>query len=1223
MSQIPDKQAERLNPYKGARPFKFGETIFGRDREIAELLDLVIAERIVLLHSPSGAGKTSLVQAGLTPALQNSRFKVLPVIRLNHEPPDDVAETDGDFNRYVYSALLSLEEGRPVDQCLPDARLRTMTLSDYLTSIVTPESLPSRVLVFDQFEEILTSSATDKSQKENFFNQVGEALSNRRNWALFSMREDYVAALSPYVRWIPSRLTVTYRLDLLDAESASLAILEPARALGVDFQDEATKHLINDLSTMRVPSGGTLIEQKGTYIEPVQLQVVCYRLWEKLPLDANAITVDDIRTGEDVNQALAGYYAQAVSRIAEKMNFSERKIRDWFTTALITPQGLRGQVMSTGLVSGGLEDTAIRELVDVYLVRAEKRRNVDWFELAHDRLIEPVQQNNAEWLKTHLNEFQRQAAFWAQQSRPDSLLLHDTALVEAEAWATAHKAELTDVESEFLQECLEARTERDKESERLRAQAIRDRKHIRQFQILLIVLGGITAIAIISVFLVLRSNRISLSRQLTMKATSELENNPDTALLLGVLAYEKEASADARATLLKALHYTANVEAFLFGHSEPVWKVAISPDGKIIASVAGPELKLWDTSTHKLIVDLDTKGATNYAVGFNHDGKLLVTADVNGTFCTWDITNRAKLKETTIKLDSHGPDLRWNFAISKTRDEVIVRTDYGFTLWDLKTWKQLGVYSQSEGLGPYSASQKREHRTMGFNFVSSDETLTVLNGAGELFIWGKLDQPPTVKTLPAVPSGPAFFSPDGRFFAVADDNFVAIYDTLATPATRSQTHYKIEGLTSEITALAFNASGSQLAIGDASGSVRVVDNQLLRRPGVLYQGRHPPEFTASVGHNRDVSSLVFTADGWTLISGGADAKLIVWRFGESPLGVSLGSGEDFDDAEFSHDGKQLITCNRQGDLKAFDVATGTLATTLHSDPNVYWQALGRTASGEIIAAGIKKSTNNSSEASHNSQNEIVVFVRRGQETKSFRTPAKGNDGGGFIAFSPDVGLLAVVPFGGPITLWDPYTLQQRGKALELNSDDVSWSEGNPRFVVFNHAKTKLVATDGDGRMVVWDLVSSARLASYFPGKNDKGSRMVDMAYSHDDSMLAGIIEDRIVLLRIGAAKPERVVNLYRNEYAMSISFSPDDKILALNTIWETTLLFHTESGQRLGPPIKNSDTTCESTFSPDGKKLAIRSCSGSGVLIWDLDPTSWIEHAKRIANRELKPEDLP
>src|SRR5215211_7913968 len=77
----------RPNPYVGPRSFQTGEILYGRDRETQDLLGLLIAERIVLLHSPSGAGKTSLVQAALIPRLTEREFSVLPVMRVSLEPP--------------------------------------------------------------------------------------------------------------------------------------------------------------------------------------------------------------------------------------------------------------------------------------------------------------------------------------------------------------------------------------------------------------------------------------------------------------------------------------------------------------------------------------------------------------------------------------------------------------------------------------------------------------------------------------------------------------------------------------------------------------------------------------------------------------------------------------------------------------------------------------------------------------------------------------------------------------------------------------------------------------------------------------------------------------------------------------------------------------------------------------------------------------------------------
>jgi len=78
-----DTPPPRANPYPGPRAFQRGESLHGRDREVMELLDLLIAERIVLLYSPSGADKTSLIQAALIPELEREGFQVLPIMRVS------------------------------------------------------------------------------------------------------------------------------------------------------------------------------------------------------------------------------------------------------------------------------------------------------------------------------------------------------------------------------------------------------------------------------------------------------------------------------------------------------------------------------------------------------------------------------------------------------------------------------------------------------------------------------------------------------------------------------------------------------------------------------------------------------------------------------------------------------------------------------------------------------------------------------------------------------------------------------------------------------------------------------------------------------------------------------------------------------------------------------------------------------------------------------------
>ena len=80
---VAGRAATGFNPYVGPNPYtredvEAGREFHGREWETGELLDLLVAKRIVLLYSPSGAGKTSLIQARLVPALEKEGFEVLP-----------------------------------------------------------------------------------------------------------------------------------------------------------------------------------------------------------------------------------------------------------------------------------------------------------------------------------------------------------------------------------------------------------------------------------------------------------------------------------------------------------------------------------------------------------------------------------------------------------------------------------------------------------------------------------------------------------------------------------------------------------------------------------------------------------------------------------------------------------------------------------------------------------------------------------------------------------------------------------------------------------------------------------------------------------------------------------------------------------------------------------------------------------------------------------------
>lgn len=402
------------NPYVGARAFHRGEKLYGREQEVADLLYLLVAQRIVLLYSPSGAGKSSLIHAGLAPRLEKRKFDILPTMRVNLEPPRDIDLPPG-TNRYVLSLLLCLEgeaeeeeEGAGSIDPQELEHLAEMTLAEYLQYRLEDSGSDRVVLIFDQFEEILTVDPMDLEAKVEFFRQVGEALQDPRCWALLAMREDRVAALDPYKRYVPTQLSITYRLELLRREAALLAVREPALSVDVDFTQAAAERLVDNLRQEWIQQpDGKRVERLGLHVEPVQLQVVCRWLWEKKfhpsaalekpPAVALRIVEADLKAVGDVKQALAGYYEDQVAAVAVKTRVREREIRDWFEDRLITEQGIRGLVLYEPERSGGLDNRAIPPLVKAYLVREVERRNVTWYELIHDGLIEPIQESNARW----------------------------------------------------------------------------------------------------------------------------------------------------------------------------------------------------------------------------------------------------------------------------------------------------------------------------------------------------------------------------------------------------------------------------------------------------------------------------------------------------------------------------------------------------------------------------------------------------------------------------------------------------------------------------------------------------------------------------------------------------------------------------------------------------------------------------------------------------------
>ncbi len=918
-----ETESDRSNPYVGPRALAAGEPIYGRDQELFELRNLLIAERIVLLYSPSAAGKTSLIQAGLVPELQREEFDVLPIMRVGKTPAPDAQ------NRYIASALSCLEEGLPAEVArIPEDELGALTLADYLNRRADLLRWKSTLLIFDQFEEILTTDPLDEESKTEFFRQVGAVLRDTGRWALFSLAEQCLAALGPYARLLPTRLKSTLRLELLSAKEAHEAIEKPAAAHGVQFTPEAAERLVADLREVTLPprAGQPGEIRLARYIEPVQLQVVCFRLWEKPRSNPKSIGADEIAATGSVDSALADYYAEWMGRVAQASGVGEKTLREWFDTALITETGIRTEVMKGEGASAEINDAALEELKNAHLIRSEEYPTAIWLELAHDRLVRPVRTDNARWFEAHLSLLQHQAAAWQRRNRPDALCLRGEALREAKAWAEAHRAEMTKTDEEFL-----AASEKD---ERARS-AQRNRR--------LFIAAIVVALVTSSLALVAwRQATIASARGLSSLAYRLFDERLDLAVLLAYEAWQKADLPETRSTVLAALLVNPRLTTFLHGHQSPVGALAFSPDGKLLAAGDfSSRIVLWDVEKRRPARALPKffNDAVR-AIAFSSDGKFMAACSKDGSIVLRDLAADAEVRFPTEQV--HEGQI-WSVAFSP--DATLLASagsDGKVVLWDVATRTPTPLLVEGG-----------ETRTVAFN--ASGSLLAAGFANGSVQIWEKQDGAwlPFDNYFASAASEADQRQRGNRITCVAfhphDDNLLAsgsrdwTVNLRDVAGRRNLAQGKHWG---SLNSLAFSPAGNLLVSAAQDGMLRlwrVPARPLIPLLGLAAANAAEPEPPVAFpvraervaplesigrplnGHVGWVLAVAFSPDGHTVASGGVDREAILWDTRHAtPEGPNA---SDTTSAKFvlalSRDGRFIVTGHEDGRVIYRDATAGT------------------------------------------------------------------------------------------------------------------------------------------------------------------------------------------------------------------------------------------------------------------------------------------------------------
>lgn len=386
-----------MNRYPGPRSFTGDDRhlFFGRESEKQELFRLIVLNEMVVLFGESGAGKTSLLQAGVCPELEERGYR--PVfIRLNN-----TAETP------ELQVCRRLKEGGYIPADMPEDR----TLWEYFSRFwyVDLGEVFTPVIVFDQFEELFT--LYKPGERRQFINQFAaiangrppaglppEAATPPRVKFVFGIRSDFLYLLDELSADIPAILRCRFQLRPLDRDRAAEAITRPSAMPGnflsapFAFSPAALNSILESLGRHDAPEA-LQTGAPGTHLEiaAFQLQLVCRRLEARI-IDLQcppgfAVTPDFYGGTAGIKQIIDEFY----NAVVEKIPLSEREAVEKLLARGLIRNGRRIMMEESAMRDEyEVSQTALGLLHEERLLNREARKGELYYEISHDTLVKPV-----------------------------------------------------------------------------------------------------------------------------------------------------------------------------------------------------------------------------------------------------------------------------------------------------------------------------------------------------------------------------------------------------------------------------------------------------------------------------------------------------------------------------------------------------------------------------------------------------------------------------------------------------------------------------------------------------------------------------------------------------------------------------------------------------------------------------------------------------------------
>jgi WD40 repeat protein len=650
------------------------------------------------------------------------------------------------------------------------------------------------------------------------------------------------------------------------------------------------------------------------------------------------------------------------------------------------------------------------------------------------------------------------------------------------------------------------------------------------------------------------------------------ENNPQEAL---VLLEDTNACPKDHRDLAWRFYEQYCHRGVLVGHAGPVKSVALSGDGKTLASGSDDmTVKVWDVGTGKVRATLDHTAAVT-SVALSRDGKTLVSGITDGTINVWDV-NAGKVSATR---KGHA-DIITSVALSGDGKTVVSGSaDKTVKVWDVGMGQERATLKGHEG-AVLSVAVNRDGKTI----VSGSEDKTIklwdMDAATEFTI-----ETPFINSISPINS--VALSEDGKtlVFAMRFDNTVMVYDM---DKAKGKAKGKIMSTGySHVTSVALSADGKTVVSGSDDNTVKVWDVGTGQQRAVLK------------GHTGPVDSVAVSADGKTVFSGSEDKTIKVWALGAGQERAILKdpTAALVQTVKLSRDGKTLVSGSQDGTIKVWDLDTGKVRHTLGHPVSGLLAFLGD--SGSVYLGALSGDGKTIVSAS---PDKTIKIWDVGAE--KVRATLKGTGDVASVALSGDGKTLISTSMelvsGGLIEDLNPLATQRAVDGVRVKVWDVDTGKERITFkfrsaawiastALSEDGKTLVSGGNMDGTIYLWDVGTGKERGTL---RGHKGL-VCCLAWGADGKVLvSGSYDNTVKVWDVGAGK-ELATFKGHTGYVTSVALSGDGKTLVSESLDGTIKLWDVGTGQE--------HATLRSQGSPamsgDGKTLVSASADGT-IKVW-------------------------